>query len=383
VEGLAVSVAFGHFRQFYRGKRIFLTGHTGFKGSWLSLWLNRLGAEVHGYALDPPTEPSLFQCASVSEAVTSDTRGDVADFDRLRSALTESQPDLVFHLAAQPLVRLSYADPLGTLSTNVIGTANLLEAARRAATVRAIVVITSDKVYQSGETQHFSSENDPLGGHDPYSASKAAAEIVTASYRASFFTGSDGHAARVATARAGNVIGGGDWAVDRLLPDCISAFLEGRTVRLRYPRAIRPWQHVLEPIAGYLTLGIRLCAPDGDLFATAWNFGPDIEAHATVAELAAAAARLWGNGARVDFDSSSRAAHETSRLRLDSSRARSELGWRPRWPLDQSLERTIEWYRAWKHGFDMAAFCAAQIQTYEEQDACRPDSISLALPSPV
>ena len=262
------------FGGFYAGKRVFVTGHTGFKGGWLALWLNRLGAIVHGYALDPPTEPNLFESAGVSAALATDARGDLADLTRLKVALGDAEPEIIFHLAAQPLVRASYRDPLGTLATNVMGTAHLLEAVRDLNSVRAVVLITTDKVYENSEWPYPYREIDRLGGHDPYSASKAGAEIVAASYRASFFSGEAGHVACVATARAGNVIGGGDWGAERLIPDCVSAFLKNEPVRLRFPRAVRPWQHVLEPLAGYLQLARRLFGFDGRTFARAWNFGP-------------------------------------------------------------------------------------------------------------
>lgn len=240
----------GSAPEFWRGRSVLVTGHTGFKGGWLTLWLHGLGARVHGYALDPPTEPSLFETAYIRKLLASDTRADLANLTTLKSTFDEAQPEAIFHLAAQSLVREGYRDPLATLASNVMGTAQVLEAARASDTVRAIVLITTDKVYENREWAYPYREIDPLGGHDPYSASKAAAEIIAASYRASFFNGEHGHPAHVATARAGNVIGGGDWARDRLVPDCLRAFGEGKPVRLRFPNAVRPWQHVLEPLAG-------------------------------------------------------------------------------------------------------------------------------------
>nr|WP_315207829.1 CDP-glucose 4,6-dehydratase [uncultured Albidiferax sp.] len=339
---------------------VFLTGHTGFKGGWLALWLHALGAKVHGYALDPNTTPNLFEVARVVEVLASDTRADLSDLNALQAALTAAQPTVVFHLAAQPLVRASYADPLGTFATNVMGTAHLLEAVRTVSSVRAVVVVTTDKVYDNREWVYPYRESDALGGHDPYSASKGAAEIVTASYRASFFhtPGS----AQIATARAGNVIGGGDWAADRLVPDCLKAFADQQPVQLRFPGAVRPWQHVLEPLSGYLRLAEALL--DGPAAASAWNFGPDARGDATVGQLAQRLAAQWGQGARVDMPDGGQHPHEAGQLRLDITRARAELGWQPRWSLDVALAHTVAWHRAWLVGDDMAAASRAQIAAY-------------------
>jgi len=353
------------FGGFYAGKRILVTGHTGFKGSWLSLWLHRLGATVHGYALNPPTEPSLFESAGIRTMLASDTRADLADLAQLKVALNDAQPEIVFHLAAQPLVRASYLDPLGTFAANVMGTANVLEAVRAVHSVRALVLITTDKVYQNLEWAYPYREIDRLGGHDPYSASKAAAEIVAASYRASFFPGQNHHPASVATVRAGNVIGGGDWASDRLIPDCIRAFIESKCVLLRFPQAVRPWQHVLEPLAGYLQLAQRLFAPGGATFAKAWNFGPDASGDAAVGEIAEITARLWGENARVECSPSAENPHEAGRLHLDSTLARTELSWKPRWSLEQTLAQTVAWYQAWNSDADMTAVSLDQIRAYE------------------
>jgi CDP-glucose 4,6-dehydratase len=355
----------GVFGGFYAGKRVLVTGHTGFKGGWLALWLHRFGATVYGYALNPPTEPSLFESAGIGTILASDTRADLADLERLKSAFSEARPEVVFHLAAQPLLRASYRDPLGTLAANIMGTAHLLEAVRAIHTVSAVVLITTDKVYENCEWAYPYREIDPLGGYDPYSASKAAAEIVAASYRSSFFQGEKGHPARVATARAGNVIGGGDWASDRLLPDCVRAFTKNEPVRLRRPQAVRPWQHVLGPLAGYLELAKRLCAPDGAKLAKAWNFGPDASGDATVGEIAEATARLWGQGARVEHAPSTENPHEADLLRLDSTLARTELGWKPSWSLERALTQTVAWYQAWTCCADMAAISLDQICAYE------------------
>jgi CDP-glucose 4,6-dehydratase len=345
-----------------RDRVVLLTGHTGFKGSWLALWLADLGARVHGYALEPPTEPNLFEVAQVAGVLASDTRADLADLAALTATLERSQPEVVFHLAAQPLVREGYRDPLGTLATNVMGTANLLEAVRRVVSVRAVVVVATDKVYENRETGHAFTEGEPLGGKDPYSASKAAAEMVVASYRSSFLE-TDRHPARIASARAGNVVGGGDWATDRLVPDCLRAFAAGEPARLRHPDAVRPWQHVLEPLSGYLLLAARLLDDGGEQFAGAWNFGPDATDDASVSDVAQRVASLWGNGAVVERAENPE-WHEAGLLRLDSTQARTELGWAPRWSLQQALEHTVAWQRAWLRGDDMQAVCRDQIATY-------------------
>jgi CDP-glucose 4,6-dehydratase len=351
--------------EFYAGKRVFITGHTGFKGAWLALWLHSLGAIVHGYSTDPPTQPSLFESAGINRILASDVRGDLANLERLRKALVDADAGIVFHLAAQPLVLTGYRDPLGTFNANVIGTAHLLEAVRSVRTIRSVVLVTTDKVYENPEDPYPRRETDPLGGHDPYSASKAGAEIVAASYRTSFFSGEGGHPANVATVRAGNVIGGGDWAADRLIPDCVRAFGRGEAVLLRSSIAVRPWQHVLEPLSGYLLLAQHLFGANGEKFAKAWNFGPNSTEDATVIEVAEIAAGLWGDDARVERASKPLDFHEARSLRVDSSLARSELGWKPRWSLAQALEQTIAWYRASFRGKDLAAISRDQIRAYE------------------
>jgi CDP-glucose 4,6-dehydratase len=351
--------------QAWRGRSVFVTGHTGFKGGWLTAWLHGLGASVHGYATHPPTTPSLFEVARIASLLSSDVRADLADLDTLRNSLVRTKPEVVFHLAAQPLVRESYRDPLGTFADNVMGTAHVLEAVRGTGSVRAIVVITTDKVYDNQGGGHPYREADPLGGRDPYSASKAAAEMITASYRTSFFSGTAGHPALVAIARAGNVIGGGDWAADRLVPDCLRAFSEGEAVHLRYPQSVRPWQHVLEPLAGYLQLAQRLLVADAASFARAWNFGPDASGDATVDEVARSLAQLWGDDAHVVEAPSPHNPHEDECLRLDSSAARAALGWRTRWSLQEALLRTVQWHRSWKSRADMREGCLRQINEYE------------------
>lgn len=348
-----------------RDRPVFVTGHTGFKGGWLSLWLAGLGARVHGYALAPNTEPNLFEVARVAEVLESETRGDLGDLPALTAALERSQPEVVFHLAAQTLVREGYRDPIGTIKTNVLGTANLLEAVRTTDSVRAVVVVATDKVYENLDTGHAYGEDDLLGGHDPYGGSKAAAEIIVASYRSSFF-GDRLHPARIATARAGNVIGGGDWSADRLVPDCLRAFASGEAVHLRSPRAIRPWQHVLEPLSGYLALATRLLNEGGSGFAHSWNFGPGAADDATVGDIANRVAKLWGPGASVEHVRDPRSTwNEAALLRLDSSLARAGLDWRTRWSLEEALAKTVAWHKAWFQGDDMQAACRDQIATYD------------------
>ncbi len=349
---------------FWHGRSVFLTGHTGFKGGWLALWLHRLGAIIHGYALDPPTRPGFFEAASIQTLLASDTRADLCDLARLDAAIRAAAPEVVFHLAAQPLVREGYKNPLGTLMSNVMGTAHILEASRRCDTIRSLVIITTDKVYDNREWIYPYRESDPLGGHDPYSASKAAAEIVSACYRSSFFSGAGSHPAGVATARAGNVIGGGDWADDRLVPDCLRAFASGNPVHLRYPQAVRPWQHVLEPLSGYLLLAANLMTSGGGDFAGAWNFGPNTSGNATVGEIAETTARLWGGGAQVIHNSCDSHPHEAGLLSLDNSKACGLLPWTPRWSLRQALENTVTWHKAWLAGADMKEISMRQIDNY-------------------
>jgi len=348
-------------------RSVFVTGHTGFKGGWLSLWLHHLRAQVHGYALNPLIESNLFEVARVAELLTTDTRANVTDLEALQSSLKRAQPEVVFHLAAQPLVRESYRNPLSTLTTNVMGATHLMEAIRNVESVRAVVIITTDKVYENREWVYPYRETDTLGGHDPYSASKAAAEIVVASYRASFFgKGTDKPLVHIATARAGNVIGGGDWSNDRLVPDCLRAFEKAESVHLRYPHAVRPWQHVLEPLSGYLLLAERLLGTDASHYASSWNFGPDASGDATVGEIAQGLANLWGKSARVELAHEAEHPHEAGLLRLDITRARKELGWRPRWVLNQTLQATVEWHQAWIGGEDMSTKCLEQIRNYED-----------------
>ncbi len=348
----------------WQGRRVFLTGHTGFKGGWLALWLAKLGAQVRGYALDPATEPNLFQIAEVSKAVE-DIRGDILDRVRLEASLIDFAPEVVFHLAAQPLVRRSYSDPLGTYATNVMGTAHVLEAVRKAPSVRAVVSVTTDKCYVNKEWVWPYRESDPLGGHDPYSSSKACAELVCASYRSSFFPVDrlDQHGVALATARAGNVIGGGDWSPDRLVPDLIRGFIKAEPVPIRRPNAIRPWQHVLEPLHGYILLAEKLFEQKSE-FASAFNFGPGSEAW-PVERIATKMATTWGTGASWKQDGDP-GAHEAGTLRLDSSKARAELNWQAPLGIEAAAGWTIDWYRAWHEGQNMRQVTLAQIDRYEK-----------------
>jgi CDP-glucose 4,6-dehydratase len=348
----------------WQGRRVFLTGHTGFKGSWLAFWLARLGARIRGYALDPCTEPNLFNQVSVS-TVVEDVRGDVRDCAKLETSMTEFKPEIVFHLAAQPIVRRSYADPVGTYSTNVMGTVHLMEAIRKTPSVRAAVCVTTDKCYQNQEWIWPYRETDPLGGYDPYASSKACAEIVSAAYRSSFFPIDrlHEHHMGLATARAGNVIGGGDWSEDRLIPDLIRGFRSNQTVLIRRPHAIRPWQHVLDPLHGYMMLAQELLAQPAR-FASAYNFGPSDDDVWPVERIATKLVRMWGDGASWIRDSVP-SVHEDKVLRLDASRARVEFGWQPRLKIETALEWTMAWYRAWNQGDNMAKFTEKQIAEYE------------------
>ncbi len=349
--------------EFYSGKRVFLTGHTGFKGSWLCLWLHALGAKVTGYSLDPPTRPSLFELGRVHDLVSS-VIADVRNRESLTSAINMAQPEIVIHMAAQPLVLESYRAPVDTYSINVMGTVNFLEAVRACRSVKAVLNVTTDKCYENREWVWGYRENESLGGYDPYSSSKACSELVTSAYRNSFFNPHkyDVHGVGLASARAGNVIGGGDWAPDRLLPDCIRAILKGEKIVVRSPHSIRPWQHVLEPLSGYLTL-IRRLYEDGPRYAQAWNFGPDDSDARPVEWLVERICKKWGGDASYTIDDSMQ-PHEAHHLRLDCSKARAELGWNPRWNVEKAIESIIEWTLAYKQGKDMRAVCLKQIQEY-------------------
>jgi len=348
---------------FWKGKRVFITGHTGFKGSWLSLWLHSMGAEVTGYALNPPTEPSLYKLCRIGELVNSviaDVRGGVM----LDNTMQAVSPEVVIHMAAQPLVRESYKNPVDTYATNVMGTVNLFEAVRKCDSVKAVVNVTTDKCYENKEWVWGYRENEPLGGYDPYSSSKACSELVTSAYRNSFFNPRDyaKHGVSLATARAGNVIGGGDWATDRLISDCIRAILKNDKILIRNPHAIRPWQHVLEPLSGYLALAQKLYE-DGPKYAESWNFGPNDDDAKPVEWIVKKMCAGWGEGASYEIDKGEH-PHEAHYLKLDCSKVKAEIGWYPKWNLDKAIDSIIEWTRAYKENKDLRAKCQEQIQEY-------------------
>lgn len=355
---------------FWKGKKVFLTGHTGFKGGWLSLWLQRLGAHVTGYALAPATDPNLFTVARVADGMSS-LEGDVRDADQLRRALRNCRPDIVFHLAAQPLVIPSYADPANTFATNVMGTVNMLEAVRGCDSVRVLVMVTSDKCYQNHDSEYSFRETDPMGGHDPYSSSKGAAELVTAGYRQSYFSAKCQGQTAVASVRAGNVIGGGDWSSYRLVPDVMQALLQKKPIVVRRPDSIRPWQHVLEPLNGYLTVAERMWR-NGRSFGEPWNFGPYYEDAWPVASVVDALVRLWGEQAQWERDANAYPA-EAALLRLDWSKAKARLGWEPTLRLATTLEWIVEWFKAYRDGADMRATTEEQIARHQAAGGQLPE----------
>ena len=347
---------------FYCGKRVFVTGHTGFKGSWLCRVLLNAGAEVTGYSLDPPTEPNLFSLAGLSGRIA-DIRGDIRDFDRLKAAFDEAKPELVFHLAAQPIVRRSYEEPRYTFETNVMGTVNLLECIRTAETPpRSFLNVTTDKVYLNTEREAGYREEDPLDGFDPYSNSKSCSELVTHSYARSFLAD---QGVAISTARAGNVIGGGDFAKDRLIPDCVRAAVAGKPIILRNPRSVRPFQHVLEPVMAYLMIAARQRAEPN--LADWYNVGPEDRDCITVGELADLFCAAWGSGARWEDRSEPGAPHEAGLLRLDCTKLKTVFGWAPRWDIRQAVERTVEWTLAWQRGEDIPALMDKQIRDFVEE----------------
>jgi CDP-glucose 4,6-dehydratase len=353
-------------RTFWQGKRVFLTGHTGFKGGWLALWLQEMGATVTGFALAPSTTPSLFEVGSVARGMTS-IIGDIRDLAALTAAMAQARPDIVLHLAAQPLVRYSYDAPVETFATNVMGTVHLLEAMRSCGGIKACVVVSSDKCYENREWAWGYRENEAMGGYDPYSASKGCTELVTAAYRNSYFNPARyaEHGLALGSGRAGNVIGGGDWAADRLVPDLLGAFERREVAIIRNPGAIRPWQHVLEPLSGYLVLAQRLYE-EGAQFAEGWNFGPADADAQPVSWIAERMTQCWADGAQYRIEANAAAPHEAHYLKLDCSKARADLSWTPRWSLARALEEVVGWHREFLAGSDMRQVCIDQIARFSQ-----------------
>ncbi len=348
--------------EFWKGRKVFMTGHTGFKGSWLSLWLKKLGAEVTGYALTPPTTPAIFYEASVGQSLIRSIDADIRELSCFTDAMQAAEPEIIIHMAAQSLVRDSYKMPVDTYSTNVMGTVNMFEAVRNTSSVKAVLNITSDKCYENKEWSWGYRENEPMGGHDPYSSSKGCAELISDAYRKSFLQDAG---IALATARTGNVIGGGDWAKDRIVPDAMRAFMEKKCLLIRNPMATRPWQHVLEPLSGYLML-CQLLITHPEEYAEGWNFGPAEENAQAVSTLAEYMVKSWGENARWRLDGGEH-PHESNYLKLDSSKANRWLKWSPVWGLEQSLEETVNWYKAWYMQNDMYDFTMTQIQFYQQE----------------
>lgn len=352
------------FNNFYKGKRVLVTGHTGFKGSWLSIWLNELGAEVVGVALDPSSDRDNFVLSSIGHKIKADLRADIRDSKRLHQIFSEFQPEIVFHLAAQPLVRLSYEIPVETYEINVMGTINVMEAIRATKSVKVGVMITTDKCYDNCETLEGYVETDPFGGYDPYSSSKGACEIAIQSWRRSFFNPADygkKHNVSIASVRAGNVIGGGDWALDRIIPDCIRALEEDRVIDIRSPKAVRPWEHVLEPLSGYMMLAQKMW-DEPTKWCEGWNFGPELEGVATVWDVATEAVKNYGHGELKD-SSNPESVHEANLLMLNINKAKTRLGWHPRMNMVQCMELVIDWYKRYKHE-DVYALCVEEITKF-------------------
>ncbi|MEJ2406132.1 MAG: CDP-glucose 4,6-dehydratase [Candidatus Thiodiazotropha sp.] len=343
---------------FWNGKKVYLTGHTGFKGSWLSLWLSSMGANIKGYALPPDTSPNLFSEARVDDALDSEF-GDIRDLEKMRNSMVGFDPDILIHMAAQPLVRLSYREPIETYEVNVIGTAKVLEAARSCPNLKSIICVTTDKCYENKEWAWGYREDEPMGGYDPYSSSKGCAELVTSAYRRSFM---QGQGIGLASARAGNVIGGGDWAKDRLVPDILRAFEKGESVVVRNPKSTRPWQHVLEPLSGYLVLAEQLFM-EPQSYAEGWNFGPHEDDAKPVDWILNRMVGLWGESASWELDEDTH-PHEAGFLKLDISKAKSRMHWTPTWHLQHTLERIVDWHRAWQNKKDMQAECLKEINEY-------------------
>jgi len=351
------------FNNIYKGRKVFITGHTGFKGSWICLLLHKLGADVYGYALDPPTNPSLFIEANVGEIITS-TIGDIRDYKFLLQTIKEIQPEIIIHMAAQPLVMESYKNPRETYEINVMGTVNIFESARQVESVKVILNITTDKCYENKEWHWGYRENEPMGGYDPYSSSKGCSELITGAFRNSYFNidSFEKHGIVIASARAGNVIGGGDWAADRLIPDFIRSIIEGEQLKIRNPYSIRPWQHVLEPLSGYITLVAKM-SDIGIKYSGAWNFGPDDRDAKNVEWITNKLCELWGNGISYEIDINPQ-PHEASYLKLDCSKANNELLWFPKWNIEKAIELIIEWNKAWLGKGDIRQVCIKQIEEY-------------------
>ncbi len=352
------------FNGFYRNKRVLVTGHTGFKGSWFSIWLHALGAEVIGVGLDPATERDNFVLSGIGRKIHADIRADIRDGERMKRIFAEYRPEIVFHLAAQPLVRLSYECPVETYQTNVMGTINIMEAIRATDSVKVGVMITTDKCYENKEQMWGYRENEPMGGYDPYSSSKGAAEIAIASWRRSFFNPASysQHGKSIASVRAGNVIGGGDWALDRIIPDCIRALEAGRPIDIRSPKAIRPWQHVLEPLGGYMLLAKKMWNAPTE-YCEGWNFGPRAESISTVWEVATRVTKYYGSGQLRDLPTPPHALHEAQLLMLDISKAKFRLGWEPRMNIDRTVAMTVDWYKRYVEE-SVYSLCKSQIEKY-------------------
>jgi len=347
---------------FWKNRKVFITGHTGFKGSWLSLWLTQLGAKVTGYSLEIPTNPSIFKVAEIKERLQQDIYGDIRDLTAFSKAVQESEPEIIIHMAAQSLVRESYVDPVGTYSTNIMGTVNMLESVRNTPSVKAVLNITTDKCYENREWVWGYRENEPMGGYDPYSSSKGCAELISSAYRSSFLQEAD---VALATARAGNVIGGGDWAKDRIVPDAMNAFIKKEPLQVRNPMATRPWQHVLEPLSGYIVLCQQLINNPKE-YTNGWNFGPKDDDVKPVSDLADIMVRSWGEDAQWKLDDKSQ-PHEAHSLRLDCSKANTLLKWKPIWNLERALDETVQWYKSWHQQNNMYDFTLNQISIYQQE----------------
>lgn len=348
---------------FWKGKKVFLTGHTGFKGSWFSIWLKSLGAQLTGYSLLPPTKPSLFEIAKVKECMTS-IEGNILDLENFKKVIEKYKPEIIIHMAAQSLVHKSYENPHETYMTNVMGTVNLFEAVRQTKGIKVVVNVTSDKCYENKEQNIGYKEEDPMGGFDPYSSSKGCAELVTAAYRNSFFNLKDfsKHGVAISSVRAGNVIGGGDWASDRLIPDMVRAIFDSKALKIRNPNATRPWQHVLEPLSGYMLLAEKLW-DEGPKYSETWNFGPNDSDIKPVSWVVERFIELWKDKVKWEMDNNSK-PHEAQILKLDISKAKKKLNWQPKWNIESALEKTVSWYRAYKENKNMSEFSLAQIKEY-------------------